>query len=228
VDWSEESQSLDVLLMDDGCGMSEEQQQVVFDGFIQVSRGLARQSEGLGLGLTLCHRIAEILDASLAINSTVGDGTEINLHIPLKKLVSPALTFAQPDYRGAVLIVEDNLVNAKVLERMVCKMGHPADIAHSGLEALAALEKRAYAIILMDVQMPDMDGISATTKIRDRNIHTPIIAVTANSDSDVRRDCRLAGMNDFLVKPVSPNDVQLALASWQQVTNVSQPKGSLH
>ncbi len=228
VDWNEESQSLDILLMDDGCGMSDEQQKVVFDGFIQVSRGLTRQSEGLGLGLTLGHRIADILDASLAINSTVGDGTEINLHIPLKKLVSPSLTFAASDYRGAVLIVEDNLVNAKVLERMVVKMGHPADVAHSGLEALAAVEKRTYAVILMDVQMPDMDGISATTKIRERNVHTPIIAVTANSDSDVRRDCRHAGMNDFLVKPVSPNDVQMALASWQQVTPSTQNRGNLH
>ena len=228
VDWNEESQCLEVLIIDDGCGMSEEQQKVVFDGFIQVSQGLARQSEGLGLGLTLCHRLGDILDATLSIDSTVGDGTEINLHIPLKKLISEAISVSHTDYRGAVLIVEDNLVNAKVLERMVIQMGHPVDVAHSGLEALAAVDKRAYAVILMDVQMPDMDGISATTKIRERKISTPIIAVTANSDSNVRRDCRHAGMNDFLVKPVSATDVQLALATWQQMTSAAPTQGNLH
>jgi len=107
-------------------------------------------------------------------------------------------------------------------------MGHPVDVAHSGLEALAAVDKRAYAVILMDVQMPDMDGISATTKIRERRISTPIIAVTANSDSKVRRDCRHAGMNDFLVKPVSATDVQMALATWQQMTSVAPAQGNLH
>ena len=228
VDWNEESQCLEVLIIDDGCGMSDEQQKVVFDGFIQVSRGLARQSEGLGLGLTLCHRLGEILDSTLSIDSTVGDGTEINLHIPLKKLVSESISTSHTDYRGAVLIVEDNLVNAKVLERMVVQMGHPVDVAHSGLEALAALGKRAYAVILMDVQMPDMDGITATTKIRERKISTPIIAVTANSDSKVRRDCRHAGMNDFLVKPVSATDVQITLATWQQMTHQALTQGSLH
>ncbi len=228
VEWNEETQCLDILIMDEGCGMSEEQQKVVFKGFVQVSRGLTRQSEGLGLGLTLCHRLGDILDTTISIDSSAGHGTEINLHVPLKKQIKQAITLPPADYRGAILIVEDNLVNAKVLERMVMKMNHPVDIAHSGLEALAAVEKRSYALILMDVQMPDMDGIQVTEEIRRRNITTPIIAVTANSDSSVRRDCRLAGMNDFLVKPVSAVDIQHVLETWQQMNSSLLPAGNVH
>ncbi len=215
LDWTEESQMLLVTVKDDGCGMSKEQQKVVFDGFIQASCGLTRKSEGLGLGLTLCCRLSNILDAQLSIVSSLGRGTEINFQIPLQPQHDVRLPVQQKDYKGPILLVEDNLVNAKVLERMVAKMGYPVDVEYSGLGALSAIDNRCYSIILMDVQMPDMDGITTTQKIRARGIDTPIIAVTANSDTEVRRDCRRAGMNDFLVKPVHAKDLINALQEWQ-------------
>jgi signal transduction histidine kinase/ActR/RegA family two-component response regulator len=218
VDWNDETQMLGVTIKDDGCGMSKEQQKVVFQGFVQVSRGLTRQSEGLGLGLTLCHRLSEVLNANLSITSELGEGSQIDFQIPLEPLSAEEILPRSSDYKGSILIVEDNLVNAKVLERMVVKLGHSVNVAHSGLEALAAVGKQRYSVILMDIQMPDMDGITATQKIREQGISSPIIAVTANSDADVRRNCRLAGMNDIIIKPVKLKDIQQLLLEWQQVT----------
>mgnify|MGYP000330186643 CR=1 FL=1 len=228
IDWNDHAQTLDVTIRDTGCGMSEAQQKVVFKGFIQVSRGLTRQSEGLGLGLTLCHRLSAALDANLSIDSNPSTGTEVHLQIPLTPTPREPLPLHEPKYPGPVLIVEDNLVNAKVLERIVARLGHPVDVAHSGLEAIVAATKKRYCVILMDVQMPDMDGITATQKLRQRDITTPIVAVTANSDTQVRRQCRQAGMNDFLVKPVGPAEVQQALLEWQLVPTEATRSRELH
>lgn len=228
IDWNPDEKTLDVIVKDDGCGMTEEQQQVVFEGFIQVSQGLTRQSEGLGLGLTLCHRLSHILDATLSINSSPGNGTQISFQIPLTPLEGSTVPQHNTDIRGRVLVVEDNIVNAKVMERMVTKLGYPVDVAHSGLEALAAVDKQTYSVILMDVQMPDMDGITATQRIRSRQIKTPVVAVTANSDPEVRRNCRQAGMNDFMVKPVKLAEMQQTLMDWQMVSLQSAMSDHLH
>ncbi len=225
VSWVEDARALNVTIKDDGCGMTQEQQEIVFQGFVQVSRGLTRKSDGLGLGLTLCCRLSNVLDASLSIASSLGKGTEISLQIPVLVLSDSEVVPLATAYNGPVLVVEDNIVNAKVLQRIVSKLGHPVDIEYSGLGALAAIEQRRYSVILMDVQMPDMDGITATRKMRGRGVTTPIVAVTANSDADVRRACRQAGMNDFLVKPVKPEEVERALLEWQVVLPVGEPLG---
>jgi CheY-like chemotaxis protein len=108
-------------------------------------------------------------------------------------------------------VVEDNAVNAKVMERMILYLGYDVDLADSGQQALALLERHHYHVILMDIQMPVMDGITATRWIRQRRIDTPVIAVTANSDSRVRNRCFDVGMNDVMVKPVRRSDIRRLL-----------------
>ena len=199
IEWLINEHFLQIQFADTGCGMSESQLERVFDDFSQLSAGLDRQSEGLGLGLTVCKRLCKALNAELDIESTVNVGTTVNIKVPLTA------------GRGLVLIVEDNPVNAKVLGRIVHNCGYEAEIAHSGKAAITAVNKKVYSMILMDLQMPGMDGITATTEIRKSGITTPIIAVTANSDMLVRKQCMERGMNGFLVKPVRSADIKRVL-----------------
>ncbi len=212
VGWNNEDQLLTVDIMDTGCGMTREQQKTMFNDFVQVSRGLDRRSEGLGLGLTICYRLSEILSADFVINSELGEGTHVHISLPLEvsdSKVELVNTEVQP--AGHVLIVEDNLINAQVLEHIVIHLGYQVDVVYSGQEALRRLEEQVYSIILMDIQMPIMDGITATRWIRQRGVSTPIVAVTANSDSEVRRRCIDVGMNDVMVKPARRADIQRIL-----------------
>ncbi|WP_101757528.1 7TM diverse intracellular signaling domain-containing protein [Oceanicoccus sp. KOV_DT_Chl] len=212
VSWNEVDQALNIDVRDTGCGMTNEQQKEMFNSFVQVSRGLERQSEGLGLGLTLCYRISELLAADFVIDSEPGAGTNVHIRVPLSldtERVEVPVAEGKPV--GTLLVVEDNVINAQVLQRLVSNLGYEVEVVHSGQEALARLADCVYDLILMDVQMPVMDGITATRWIRQRGISTPIIAVTANSDPEVRRHCMEVGMNDFMVKPVRRADLQRVL-----------------
>ncbi len=210
--WSEFEQSLWVDVIDTGCGISREQQKQMFNAFVQVSRGLERKSEGLGLGLTICYRLSEVLSADLTIDSEVDQGTHVRIRLPLQPSTNQPLTeFSISPHKGRVLVVEDNLVNAQVLERLVSHLGYQVDVVYSGQEAIERLNSDSFNVILMDIQMPVMDGITATRWIRRRGLDTPIVAVTANSDVEVRTRCKDVGMNDFMVKPISRVDLERVL-----------------
>jgi CheY-like chemotaxis protein len=128
------------------------------------------------------------------------------MSVPVQPLTTDIVD-GETVHSGSILIVEDNPVNAKVLERMVLKLGYRVDIVNSGDEALKRLTDNVYSLIFMDIQMPVMDGITATRWIRRRGINTPIVAISCNSELDVRRRCMEHGVNDFLVKPASRSDV---------------------
>ncbi|MCR8924183.1 response regulator [Dasania sp. GY-MA-18] len=209
VQWDEEDSSLVVELTDTGCGMTQDQQRIMFNDFVQVSRGLERSSEGLGIGLTVCYRLSTVLGSDLNIQSEVGVGTIVAITLPVEvvsQVAVPANTGGIEKAR--VLIVEDNVVNAQILQSLLSLMGAEASIVESGQEALKVIDEAHFDIILMDIQMPVMDGITATRWIRRRNHFMPIVAVTANSDSSVRTRCVEVGMNDFLVKPIRRADLQ--------------------
>jgi CheY-like chemotaxis protein len=123
-----------------------------------------------------------------------------------------------------VLIAEDNLVNQKLTARMLEKLGHRADIAAHGREALTALERTTYDLVLMDCQMPEMDGYEATATLRRREAPTgtrvPVIALTANALAEERQRCLDAGMDDYLAKPVKFADLAATIARWSAPANV--------
>jgi CheY-like chemotaxis protein len=116
--------------------------------------------------------------------------------------------------RARILLAEDNAVNRKVAQRLLSNMGYTADMAENGLEAIAALEAKEFDLVLMDVQMPELDGLEATRRIRsrwpDRPVH--IVAMTANAMSGDRELCLAAGMNDYVSKPIRPPELAEALA----------------
>lgn len=221
VDWDVEEQTIEFNIIDTGCGMTREQEQLMFNDFVQVSRGLDRQSQGLGLGLTICYRLCEILSADFTIRTEVGVGTHLNIRLPVvESNVDPAAILGNQPL-GRVLIVEDNLINAKVLLKIVEHLGYQGDIEMSGQEAISRLADTSYHVILMDIQMPIMDGLTATRWIRQRGINTPIVAVTANSDADIRRRCYEVGMNDLLIKPVRRADIRRVLEQQSAFHNPS-------
>lgn len=204
--WDAEREHIIFRIEDSGCGMTEKQQARIYTDVIELSRGLNREAVGMGLGLTICCRLNTLLHADLIMESLVGVGTKVEMSVPIQPLVTTKVDSGIV-HSGSILIVEDNPVNAKVLEMMVVKLGYRVDIVDSGDEALKRLTDNVYSLIFMDIQMPVMDGITTTRWIRRRGVNTPIVAISCNSELDVRKRCMAHGINDFLVKPARRSDV---------------------
>jgi CheY-like chemotaxis protein len=154
-------------------------------------------------------------------NSSQGNPTLITRH-----------TLAELQTRPRILVAEDNLVNQKLAVRMLERLGYQSDVVSNGDEALAASEREAYAAIVMDCQMPVMDGYEATRRIRDREqrvgpslgrAHIPIIALTANAMQGDRERCKAAGMDDYLSKPVKKDDLGMKLQRWVPSSGAGEP-----
>jgi len=199
---------LECAVSDTGLGIAKEKQEAVFEPFLQVDGGFRRRNEGMGIGLSVCRMLTKALKGSLILESTFGSGSAFTLSLPVDLGDAPTQasshTLASPDL--PVLVVEDNLVNQKIILKMLKKLGYNTLVANQGEEALEVLENNPVALILMDLQMPIMDGFSCTNAIRVRSDSLkdiPIIAVTANiMDADKKR-CVECGMNEFMAKPIS-------------------------
>jgi PAS domain S-box-containing protein len=161
---------------------------------------------GIVSSLTKPVRLSQLYDCLMRVTAPVPE---------VRMTVRPAP--AGRRYRGRVLVVEDNTTNQMVALGILDELRYQADVAGNGLEALAALDRGTYAAVLMDCQMPEMDGFEATAEIRRREgttRHTPIIAMTAGAIDGARQDCLDAGMDDYVSKPVKPHDVEVALQRW--------------
>jgi len=182
-------------------------------------RGDAKAAQDAGIAAYLTKPIRQsqlysCLSLVLANSSSAVSGTA---QPPAPLITRHSLSEAQAQSRGRILVAEDNLINQKVAVKMIEKLGYRADIAGNGREAVEALERMAYAVVLMDCQMPVMDGLQATTAIRRREgggRRTPIIAMTANAMQEDRRRCLEAGMDDFLGKPVASQALAETLNRW--------------
>ena len=209
-------------ISDSGIGIKDQQLNEIFDGFSQVDDSFSRQYGGLGLGLSLCKAIIDKMGGEIAISSTPGKGTNANISIRLKKGAKRQLekeTKQQETLPGCplVLIVEDNPVNQVMLTAIIKKFGCTADQANNGEEAVKMAKEKHYSCILMDCQMPILDGFEATKSIRSngcQNRNTPIIAVTANAMSGDRERCIRAGMDDYIRKPIKKSIVFKHMNYW--------------
>ncbi|HLV77465.1 MAG TPA: ATP-binding protein [Marinobacter sp.] len=226
--WSGGSVRIEVV--DTGIGMSEEGMKSIFSPFAQAHTGTTRLYGGTGLGLALCRQLVEHMHGRILVDSREGKGTHFTVILPLAILeTNPARREAEPHQEAAprqplsILVVEDNRVNQLVASGLLKRMGHQVDLADNGERALAALKKRPYDIILMDCQMPVMDGFEATRAIR-YNPHwanIPVIAVTANALQGDREKCMAVGMNDYVTKPYRRDELQAIIRRWAPSTPVS-------
>jgi signal transduction histidine kinase len=205
---------LHFYVSDTGRGMSEDQTEVIFDAFTQADSGTG----GTGLGLSISSSIVKMMRGELHVRSSLGEGSTFHFCVPFnlppveaeKAVANPAPEMPSVAARGKglnILLVEDNIVNLTLAMGILEKGGHSVKIAYSGVDAVEAMIKQSFDLVLMDVRMPVMNGLEATKIIRKREqelgIHTPIIAMTASAMKADRDACIHAGMDDFVAKPVS-------------------------
>lgn len=215
----------DVLLAfqitDTGIGISQEKLSSIFETFVQASSDTTRKYGGTGLGLAIVKSLVELQDGKISVESNPGVGSSFTVHLPYGKVdhevvhLSPQNFHHNDTYeqlRGiAVLIAEDNAVNQLLVKKVLEKPGCHIDIASNGLEAVTYIKSKKYDIVLMDIQMPEMDGYEATAYIRNQLpepfCRIPIIAMTAHAfGSDITK-CISAGMNDYISKPFRAEDL---------------------
>ncbi len=217
---------------DTGLGIPKDKIATLFDPFVQADSSTTRRFGGSGLGLAIVHRFVEAMQGSVEIESEPGRGSTFRARFPLETapdLLEPAQPAeATPNTLGGlkVLIAEDNPVNQMVFERMLLRLGCQVRMAKNGREALSILSEESVDLILMDCQMPELDGYQTTTEIRSMGgIYTslPIIALTASAMIEDRERCLAVGMNDFLSKPVLLATLQKKLAEWSDSKVPAKP-----
>ncbi|MFK7976699.1 MAG: response regulator [Halioglobus sp.] len=208
-------------VVDTGIGIATEKIETVFDTFSQADYSSTRQYGGAGLGLSISQNLAEILGGTLSVISELNVGSTFTLRLPLAPVTEvtaesaplPETMNTQNYYR--VLLVEDNEVNQLVAVSILEQLGHSVSAASSGEAALDVLENESFDLILMDCQMPGMDGFEATRVIRQRELKTltstPVIALTANAMPGDRQRCLDAGMDDYLAKPYTGTQLQAVM-----------------
>lgn len=210
-----------VRISDTGTGIPEESHEAIFEAFHTLDGGLGRSHNGLGLGLTIARRLARLMGGDIRVSSRPGRGSTFEVTLPLERAgAEPVSEASRADERGRhveharILLVEDNEVARKILTHMLRQGGYRADCAGGGREGIEAAAARQYDLILMDIQMPEVDGLTATLAIRDLEgyARTPIVAVTANYSEEFRRACRQAGFAEFLAKPVEAQQLLATVA----------------
>ena len=224
-------------MRDTGIGLSDEQRARLFQPFAQADSSTTRRFGGTGLGLSIVRRLTELMDGTVDIESTPGQGSTFTVTLTLKAAPadSPLAALLRPDAaakpdalrarseRLRVLVVDDHPVNREVLVRQLDLIGLAADSANDGVEALEAWAAGQYTAVLADIHMPRMDGYELARQIRTAEAEgkkkgrTPIVAVTANAMKGEEERCIDAGMDAYLVKPVNIERLRTTLERWLSV-----------
>jgi PAS domain S-box-containing protein len=201
---------------DNGIGIAAKDQARIFDDFEMLDRGYARKTGGIGLGLGIARRAVQRMGGKIGVISAPGQGSLFWFDIPLSAAAHP-VSAASPAGPLRVLVVDDQAVNRLLIQKMVTVYGHHADQAEDGARAVAMAGRTAYDVILMDISMPGMDGISATRLIREAGASqsTEIVGVTANLQSADRPRALRSGMHEVLIKPVRPADIERLLGRFR-------------
>jgi two-component system, sensor histidine kinase len=219
---ADDREEIEFLVKDTGIGISRDAQSWIFNRFSQGDNSTSRKYGGTGLGLTISKQLVTLMGGTLAVESAPGRGSGFRVSIPFGRHFRPAPEerITTTDQAASslkplkILVAEDNPANRLLVSRLLTRVGHQVQVATTGLEAIAALRQHDVDIVLMDIHMPDLDGIAATRVIRgmgDRLSRIPIIALTANAMSGDRERYLAAGMTDYISKPFQPASLHTAI-----------------
>jgi len=214
--------SLTLKIKDTGVGISKKDLPTIFDRFTQVDGSNSRRFQGTGLGLSIVHELTELFGGQIQVESELGKGTCFTLTFSLPVAEAPSLKH-EPNVPEAsspassndltILVVDDVQTNCIVAEIILKKLGHNSLSVHSGKDAVSLLSTRDdIDLVLMDLQMPELDGYETTRLLRESGFNKPIIALSANAQKDVDQACYQAGMSGYVAKPISVKDLSAVLA----------------
>ncbi len=219
---------LRIEVIDTGLGIPPDVQRSLFSPFTQADSSVSRKYGGTGLGLAICKQLCRVMDGDIGVESEPGHGTKFWFTVQCSPGKAPAKVSAPPlaptieadANELKILVAEDNPIIRTLISKLLSKRGYRPDLVCNGKEAVAAVKRQSYDLVLMDMQMPEMDGISAAKEIRastgpEREV--PIIALTANALVGQRDICLAAGMNDFLTKPIQPDALYAGIVQWGSV-----------
>ncbi len=233
---SADSRIVRFAVQDTGIGIPADKQALLFSKFSQVDASTSRHYGGTGLGLAISKQLVQLMGGEIGVSSSVGCGSEFWFTACFASPSAQAADVAPPRHLPTamrshwpslrVLLAEDNLINQKVASGYLHNMGLPVDVVANGKEAVEAIAKLSYDLVLMDMQMPGMDGLEATRLIRAAggaalNPGLPIIAMTANAMQGDRELCLEAVMNDYVPKPITPASLALVLERWLPAPDAS-------
>jgi CheY-like chemotaxis protein len=212
-------EGVELRVRDTGAGIAPERIESIFQPFVQDEGGQQRPDTGTGLGLSICRALAEAMGGRITVESLPGRGSEFRVCLPLRAASPDALPAKErprlaPEESGRrlrVLVVEDNLLNQKMVARMLEALGHQPEVAGDGLAAVERASQEPFDAILMDIRLPGLDGLEAARRLRALGCETPILALSANVYESDRAAAEAAGMNGFLGKPLHLEELREAL-----------------
>ncbi len=210
-------------VVDTGIGIPKDKQEKIFEQFTQADSDTTRLYGGTGLGLSISGRLAELMGGEILVESVPGKGSTFHFSIqlqvgemPVTAVVAPKVVTKSNDQfkNKIILLAEDNAFNANIARRFITGWGGQLDIVVDGRQALEFVSRKKYDLILMDVQMPVLDGFACTRKIRKHFKDVPIIAITASPKNEIINEIIACGMDDFVSKPFKPNELRSKLLEW--------------
>ncbi len=220
---------------DTGIGIPETNRSQLFQPFRQLDPSVTRKFGGTGLGLAIVSNLVGMMKGSITVESKEGNGSCFVVELPLQtaeQVTEDLLTTATVMAPGMILVIEDNEFNRRLLKETLTSWGHQVFLAENGWQALQLMEQQCFDLVLLDIRMPDIDGIEVARRVRQRELErseksVPIIAITADADAATRETCLAAGINTVLAKPVSPDQVARAIAAHCENLMASTPANEL-
>lgn len=211
--------NIEFKVKDNGIGIPKENQQKIFEKFVQIERK-EEDYQGTGLGLSIVSSLIELFDSKISLESEENVGTVFSFTIGFeyneeksREIINNIEVDLSSNCVYNILVVEDNKINQIVTKKIIQNSGMNGTIVDDGYAALAAIEREQFDLILMDINMPVINGFETTKKIREKGITTPVIALTAFDKQEVSEEAIAAGMNDVLVKPFEPTKLYQVISN---------------